>query len=110
LLESRRRSVAAKTYRVDADLERVLPTSLLALQVAAVTEREVARCFEYWIGGGYSDPDPQVVGEIGVWSWFLDVSGQVLASGVTVLPVAPGSRSPRGPWWSGWDATVRPRG
>lgn len=54
-LESRRRSVAAKTYRVDADLERVLPTSLLSLQVAAVTDREVARCFEYWIGQGLSE-------------------------------------------------------
>lgn len=54
-LESRRRTVSAKTYRVDADLERVLPTSLLSLQVAAVTDREVARCFEHWIGKGLSE-------------------------------------------------------
>ncbi|MGN6780712.1 MAG: tyrosine-type recombinase/integrase [Marmoricola sp.] len=54
-LAARRHSVASKTYRIDADLERVLPTSLLALQVAAVTEREIARCFEYWIGRGLAE-------------------------------------------------------
>jgi integrase len=54
-LASRRASVSANTYRIDADLERVLPTSLLALQVAAIGEREVARCFEYWIGRGLSE-------------------------------------------------------
>jgi site-specific recombinase XerD len=47
--------VAAKTYRLDADLERVLPTSLLALQVAAVGEREIARCFEHWISEGLAE-------------------------------------------------------
>ena len=54
-LASRRSTVAAKTYRVDADLERVLPTSLLALQVAAVGEREIARCFEHWISRGFAE-------------------------------------------------------
>jgi integrase len=54
-LTSRRASVSANTYRIDADLERVLPTSLLALQVAAVTDREIARCFEHWIGRGLSE-------------------------------------------------------
>ncbi len=54
-LASRRASVSANTYKTDADLERVLPASLLALQVAAVTDREIARCFEHWIGGGYSE-------------------------------------------------------
>jgi integrase len=54
-LESRRTSVSVNTYRIDADLERVLPTSLLALQVAAVGDREVARCFEYWIARGLSE-------------------------------------------------------
>ena len=54
-LASRRASVSANTYRIDADLERVLPASLLALQVAAVTDREVARCFEHWIGRGLSE-------------------------------------------------------
>lgn len=54
-LETRRRSVAAKTYRADADLARVLPASLLALQVGAVTDREVARCFEHWLGQGFSE-------------------------------------------------------
>ena len=54
-LTSRQASVSANTYRIDADLERVLPTSLLALQVAAVGDREIARCFEYWIGRGLSE-------------------------------------------------------
>ena len=54
-LASRRASVSANTYKADADLVRVLPASLLALQVAAVTDREIARCFEYSIGGGYSE-------------------------------------------------------
>ncbi len=54
-LVSRRTSVSANTYRIDADLERVLPTSLLALQVASVGEREIARCFEYWISGGLAE-------------------------------------------------------
>jgi integrase len=54
-LASRRASVSANTYRIDADLARVLPTSLLALQVAAVGEREVARCFEYWIARGLAE-------------------------------------------------------
>lgn len=54
-LASRRRSVSAKTYRVDADLERVLPPSLLSLQVASVTDRDVARCFEHWLGKDLSE-------------------------------------------------------
>ncbi|MGN6129060.1 MAG: tyrosine-type recombinase/integrase [Nocardioidaceae bacterium] len=54
-LTSRRASVSANTYRIDADLERVLPASLLALQVGAVTDREIARCFEHWIGRGLSE-------------------------------------------------------
>ena len=54
-LASRRSTVAAKTYRLDADLERVLPTSLLALQVAAVSEREISRCFERWISDGFAE-------------------------------------------------------
>jgi integrase len=54
-LASRRTTVSANTYRIDADLERVLPPSLLALQVAAVGDREIARCFEHWIGGGLSE-------------------------------------------------------
>jgi integrase len=54
-LATHRASVSANTYKSDADLVRVLPPSLLALQVAAVTDREIARCFEYWIGSGYSE-------------------------------------------------------
>lgn len=54
-LESRQALVSANTYRADADLERVLPASLLAVQVAAVTDREIARCFEHWISTGLSE-------------------------------------------------------
>lgn len=54
-LTSRHTAVSANTYRIDADLERVMPTSLLALQVAAVGEREIARCFEHWISRGLSE-------------------------------------------------------
>lgn len=54
-LTSRRTSVSANTYRIDADLVRVLPTSLLALQVSSVGEREIARCFESWLSGGLAE-------------------------------------------------------
>ena len=36
-------SVAAKTYPTDQALQRLVPTGLHAMQVAAVSEREVAR-------------------------------------------------------------------
>lgn len=54
-LASRQRTVSVNTYRIDADLERVLPTSLQALQVAGVGDREIARCFEYWISIGLAE-------------------------------------------------------
>lgn len=42
-LEERRHTVAAKTYTADAALVRLMPTSLAALSVGAVTDREVVR-------------------------------------------------------------------
>jgi integrase len=42
-LEVRKASVAARTYRADADLVRLLPTAIGAMSVAAVTDREVQR-------------------------------------------------------------------
>ena len=42
-LDERRHAVSAKTYKSDAALPRLMPTSLTALQVGAVTDREVSR-------------------------------------------------------------------
>ena len=42
-LEERRHSVSAKTYTADAALPRLTPTALAALNVGAVTDREVSR-------------------------------------------------------------------
>jgi len=54
-LETRRTTVAKKTYRRDQDLQRLLPTSLLALQLSAVSGREIARCFEALLGSGLAE-------------------------------------------------------
>jgi hypothetical protein len=48
-------SVAAKTHRTDQALQRLVPTGLQAMQVAAVSEREVARSFETLIQHGLSE-------------------------------------------------------
>lgn len=42
-LEERKDTVARKTYVADAALPRLIPTALAALQVGAVTDREVTR-------------------------------------------------------------------
>ena len=42
-LEERQHAVSAKTYKSDAALPRLVPTSLAALQVGSVTDREVSR-------------------------------------------------------------------
>jgi integrase len=42
-LEERRHTVASKTYIADAALARLVPTSLAALSIGAVTDREVMR-------------------------------------------------------------------
>jgi integrase len=54
-LEIRRVTVAAKTYRADQDLPRLMPTGLLALQVSAVSGREVARSFESLLASGLAE-------------------------------------------------------
>lgn len=54
-LEIRRVTVAAKTYRADRDLPRLMPTSMLALQVSAVSGREVARSFEALLAVGLAE-------------------------------------------------------
>lgn len=48
-------TVAAKTYRSDQALQRLVPTSMQAMQVGAVSEREVARSFETLIQRGLSE-------------------------------------------------------
>jgi integrase len=48
-------TVAAKTYRTDRALQRLVPTSMQAMQVAAVSERDVARSFEALIQHGLSE-------------------------------------------------------
>jgi integrase len=45
-LEVRKATVARKTYKSDTDVQRITPTALQALQVSAVSEREVTRVFE----------------------------------------------------------------
>lgn len=54
-LEMRRTTVAAKTHRSDQDLLRQMPTSMLALQVSAVSGREVARSFEALLAAGLAE-------------------------------------------------------
>lgn len=48
-------TVAAKTYRSDQALQRLVPTSMQAMQVGAVSEREIARSFEMLIQRGLSE-------------------------------------------------------
>ena len=54
-LQIRRTTVAGKTYRSDQDLLRLMPTSMLALQVAAVSGREVARSYEALLARGLAE-------------------------------------------------------
>ena len=49
-LEIRRTTVAVKTHRSDKDVARLTPTSMLALQLSAISEREVSRVFEHLPG------------------------------------------------------------
>lgn len=51
-LEVRRTTVATKTFRADLALPRLVPTSMQALQVRAVSGREVARTFEMLLASG----------------------------------------------------------
>ena len=54
-LEVRSITVSTKTYIADKQLKRLVPTSIQALQVSAVSEREVARSFETLIRAGLSE-------------------------------------------------------
>ena len=54
-LQVRSATVAAKTYRTDQDLLRLMPTSMLALHVSAVSGREVARSFEALLADGLAE-------------------------------------------------------
>lgn len=54
-LAIRRFTVAAKTYQTDLALQRLIPTSMQAMQIGAVSEREVARSFETLIKQGLSE-------------------------------------------------------
>ena len=54
-LDVRRTTVAKKTFRADSDLRRLTPTSMQALQVSAVSGREVARAFETLLKDGLSE-------------------------------------------------------
>nr|WP_290126906.1 tyrosine-type recombinase/integrase [Cutibacterium avidum] len=51
-LEIRRTTVAAKTWQTDRELLRLVPTSMMALQVSSVRGREVARSFEALLSRG----------------------------------------------------------
>ena len=47
-IESRRHTVAVKTYRSDRELVRMLPPNLANLHVGRVTDREVQRVLDAW--------------------------------------------------------------
>lgn len=54
-LEVRRTTVATKTLQRDRDLRRLMPPSLQAMRLSAVSEREVARSFETLLGRGLAE-------------------------------------------------------
>lgn len=54
-LEIRVTTVAKKTYKADADLRRLMPTSLQALQLSAVSDREVSRSFVTLLSDGLAE-------------------------------------------------------
>ena len=54
-LPIRERTVAVKTYRADQDVARLTPTSVLNMQVASISEREVARVFERLLADGLAE-------------------------------------------------------
>lgn len=51
-LAIRSTTVAKKTYRADQDVKRLTPTSVLALQLSAVSEREVSRVYVHLLRSG----------------------------------------------------------
>jgi integrase len=54
-LEERQHAVSAKTYKSDAALPRLVPTSLAVMQVRAVTDREVSRVLIALLRGGLAE-------------------------------------------------------
>ena len=54
-LAVRRVTVATKTFRVDQSLLRLVPTGMQAINIAAVSRREVARSFDQLLGSGLSE-------------------------------------------------------
>ena len=54
-LEERQHAVSAKTYKSDAALPRLVPTSLAVMQVGAVTDREVSRVLIALVRGGLAE-------------------------------------------------------
>lgn len=54
-LEVRETTVAKKTYKADVNMKRLTPTSMLALQVSAVSDREVSRAFVQLLKAGQAE-------------------------------------------------------
>lgn len=54
-LAVRETTVAKKTYKADVNMRRLTPTSMLALQVAAVSDREVSRAFVQLLKSGQAE-------------------------------------------------------
>lgn len=54
-LAVRKITVAKNTYTADADLRRLMPTSMQNVHLSAISEREVARSFETLLAGGLAD-------------------------------------------------------
>lgn len=54
-LEVRRKTKAQKTYEADEDMTLQLPASMLAMQVGAVSEREVSRWLDAMVSSGLKE-------------------------------------------------------
>ena len=54
-LEERQHAVSAKTYKSDAAVPQLVPTSLAVMQVGAVTDREVSRVLIALVRGGLAE-------------------------------------------------------
>jgi site-specific recombinase XerD len=54
-LEERKYAVSPKTYVADAALVRLVPPSLGAMQIAAVTDREITRVLVGWSRHGFAE-------------------------------------------------------
>lgn len=51
----RKTTVAEKTYTADADLARLMPTSMQNVHLSSISDREVARSFETLLGHGLAE-------------------------------------------------------